>query len=311
MLRYYTKQTPDQAFRQIHLPATDDVWAHGEQPTDDELHTVSGLFELNPHIVRDLHDRDELPRVEYSQDQLYVFLRTVQRNKHNEAVSAPLLAVVTPKGFVTLASTNTITDHKIMKAASQEVRTRDSGTLLISTLLAVVSDYEYHVHRTGKYIRDIGRRLRTHEVDNSDFIHFVTIEDNLNEYALNLTGMLTVAERLKENTHQQFGARDCEVLDDVILYMRQLKTTVASHGQSVTSIRNAYSTIANNNLNQRMKTLTLLTVLIALPNVFFGMYGMNIALPYQHESWAYGMVVGFSIVVILIIAAISRKQRLS
>ncbi len=309
MLRHYTKHSPGERFHQIHTPQTEGVWTHAEQPTDDELEIVVKAYGLDQNVVNDLRDADELPRVEYSGDALYVFLRTAQRNKHGEVITAPLLAATTPSAYITLTSTRSVAEDKIIAVLHEDARSEDTGALLLSTFVAVVTDYETLIHRTGKYIKDIAHRLRTHEVNNSDFIHFVTIEDNLNEYTMNLRSMRAVAERLRENNHDRFVMRDCEALDDLVLYIKQLETAVSSHGQSVTSIRNAYSTIANNNLNQRMKTLTVLTVLITLPNVFYGMYGMNVPLPFADQAWAYGAIVVFTIMLILGVYLLAKRFR--
>ena len=85
---------------------------------------------------------------------------------------------------------------------------------------------------------------------------------------------------------------------------------LSSHSQSVESIRNAYSTVANNALNQRMKTLTVFTVLIALPNVFYGMYGMNVVLPYADSSWAYAVIVSFTIILLLAVYLLGKRLRI-
>ncbi|MNR25701.1 CorA-like Mg2+ transporter protein [compost metagenome] len=126
---------------------------------------------------------------------------------------------------------------------------------------------------------------------------------------MNLDGMLVVASRLQENRHELFTVNDVEAIEDIMLYLKQLLVAVDSHSQSITSIRNAYSTIANNTLNQRMKMLTMLTVLIALPNVFYGMYGMNIDLPFQHESWAYAAIIGFTSILLATIALVAFRKR--
>ena len=309
MLRHYTKHSPGEKFRQVHTPETEGVWTHAEQPSDDELDQVVKMHQLDANIISDLRDAYELPRVEYSQKSLYVFLRAAQRTKHGEVISMPVLAVIAPHAYITLTSTNSVAEGKIIDALHRDARSDDKGALLLSTFAAITADYEALIHRTGRYIKDIGRRLRTHEVNNADFVHFVTIEDNLNEYHSNLAGMHAVADRLKENAHGIFSQRDCEALDDLTLYIDQLTTAVSSHSQSVTSIRNAYSTIANNTLNMRMKTLTVLTVLIALPNVFYGMYGMNVPLPFEKEPWAYGAIVLFTVLLIFLVYSLAKRFR--
>jgi len=224
------------------------------------------------------------------------------RAKHGKVITTPLLLVV--KGTVFANISTIATDHSL---ASPKIldQANDTNGYLLGSFAAVISEYEELMKRTGRFIYDIGQRLRTHEVTNEDFIRFVTVEDNLNEYLMNLNAMLVVAERLKESFQK---AADVEAVEDILLYVRQLIVAIESHKQSITSIRNAYGTIANNVLNQRMKTLTVLTVLIALPNVFFGMYGMNVALPFQQQPWAYGVVLVVSIVVMWTVFSIARKK---
>jgi len=50
--------------------------------------------------------------------------------------------------------------------------------------------------------------------------------------------------------------------------------------------------------------------LVALPNVFFGMYGMNVELPFQHTGWAYEAIVSLNVLVITLIIYIVRKKRI-
>jgi magnesium transporter len=66
--------------------------------------------------------------------------------------------------------------------------------------------------------------------------------------------------------------------------------------------------IANNSLNQRIKALTVLMALIALPGVFFGMYGMNVALPFQHQPWAYAAIASVSVLVTLGVFLFAKKR---
>ena len=312
MIRYYTKHSPAEEFQEISVPPPEGgVWVYAEHPTPEELLKLIERYKLDPNIIRDLHDRDELPRAELSGDSFYVFFRSAGRNKHGEVVTAPLLSVITPNTFLTFTAENTLAVEKIMGAATHAgISTYDPATLLISTLSAIVVDYEVLIQRTGRYIKDIGHRLRSHEVDNSDFVHFVTIEDNLNEYSHNLAEMLTVAERLVENKQYKLSIRDQEALNDTILHVKQLLSGVKSHALTIASIRNAYSTIANNTLNRRMKTLTVFTVLITLPNVFFGMYGMNVILPFQDQGWAYAFIVIFTMILVFTVYALAKRFKI-
>ncbi|MFZ2835843.1 Magnesium transport protein CorA [compost metagenome] len=307
MIRYYAKHSLNEDFQLLKTPRQDNVWLFATDVNLAEVEEVSSRYQFDHNITRDVLDRDELPRIEYKNDTLYVFLRSATRNKRGEVITSPLLSVVQPTVFATMMPGSALNPETIMQT---ELMIRDDTTvLLLNTFARVVADYESLIHRTAHYIKDTGHRLRTHDVNNRDFIRFVTIEDNLNEYTMNLDGMLAVASRLQENKHELFTTNDVEAIEDIILYLKQLLVAVESHSQSITSIRNAYSTIANNTLNQRMKILTMLTVLIALPNVFYGMYGMNIDLPFQNEPWAYTAIIGFTALLLVTIAFVAFRKR--
>lgn len=308
MIRYYAKHSLHEDFQLLKTPRQDNVWLFASDVDISELEDLSSQYQFDHNITRDVLDRDELPRIEYKNDALYVFLRTATRNKRGEVITTPLLGVVRPTVFATLMPGSALDPESIMQA-ELALGSGETTILLLNTFARVVADYEKLIHRTAHYIKDTGHRLRTHDVNNRDFIRFVTIEDNLNEYRMNLDGMLAVASRLQENRHELFTPNDVEAIEDIMLYLKQLLVAVDSHSQSITSIRNAYSTIANNTLNQRMKMLTMLTVLIALPNVFYGMYGMNIDLPFQHESWAYAAIIGFTSLLLATIALVAFRKR--
>jgi magnesium transporter len=303
MLKYYVKRSADESYQKVTTPPRSHVWIHGDAVDETDVRLLARSYGMNLNILRDIMDENELPRVELQDGGLYVFVRTVLRNKRNMVVTTPILLAVKGSVFVNLSMAAT-TDHKLA-TPSVIAQSKDTTSLLLGTFAAVVSEYEALMQHAAQYIHDTSRRLRTHEVTNDDFIEFVTVEDNLNEYYMNLGGMLVVAERLKEVLQ---NSQDAEALEDILLYIRQLVVAIKSHNQSITSIRNAYQTVANTVLNQRMKTLTVLTVLIALPNVFFGMYGMNVALPFQDQPWVYGVILSFSVLVIILVFAIARKR---
>lgn len=308
MVGYFTKHSVHEELHRVASPPSSHVWAYGSSVTHEDLTQVISQFELDPNIVRDVMDKHELPRVEYKDDILYVFVRMVRRTKRGATVSTPLLAVVKGSVYVTLSTTDYFLPGTIVNSNSP-VPAGNSKLILLATLVAVVNEYEELINRTMMYIRSIDQRLRNREADNKDFVHFVTVEDSLNEYQTNLTGILAVLGRLKENKRETFLSRDIEAIDDIMLHVNQLVVSVASHTQSVNSIRNAYSTIANNTLNHRMKTLTVLTVLITLPNVIYGMYGMNVALPFAEQPWAYLAIVVFTIVIILVAYLLVRRLK--
>ncbi len=304
MLRYYVKRSGGEDYQKVSSPPQENGWIHGTAVTEDDLETLAHHYKMDLNVLRDVLDENELPRIEMQDGTLYVFVRTVQLGKHGRIYTTPVLLAL--KDEILANVSPSLVDNQGLAAPNMAIHTSDTTGLMLGTFAAVVNEYEKLMQHTARHIKDTGRRLRNHEVTNDDFIKFVTVEDNLNEYHMNLNSMLVVAQRLEEILLE---SSDSEAIEDILLYIRQLLVAIDSHNQSIVSIRNAYSTIANNVLNQRMKTLTMLTLLIALPNVFYGMYGMNVALPFQHESWLYGVIVVFTFLIIFVVYWLAKRFR--
>ncbi len=310
MLAYYTKRSPGEEFERINAPLEQaTVWVNGANLVDDEINSLIKDYDLNANIVYDVRDRSELPRVEFSDENAYVFLRLPHLSKTSHVITLPLLCIVKKDAFLTLSIGDSVAPETVA-LSTLPITTENTQTLLLGVMAAVVASFEDMIAHTARSITDTANRLKTHDVTNRDFIHFVTVEANLNHSRMNLDSTLAMAHRLRENKHESLDNDSLEALDDIALHVQQLLVSISSHLSSVESIRNAYSTVANNTLNQRMKTLTVFTVLIALPNVFYGMYGMNVPLPFQEETWSYGAIVGFTVLLITLVYLVAKKLRI-
>lgn len=307
MLQYYAKKSFNEDPQLTNDAPMDRAWVYGANVTEDELHRVAELYSLDSGILRDVRDKNELPRAEYSQGLLYVFIRAPHQTSRGNTVTVPFLAVLKGSLLITLSSKEYVQPTELFDATKVDMKSTKHVFLQLTS--HVISKYEHLIHSTGTYIHNTSQRLRTHEVDNKDFINFVTVEHDLNEYHTNLTALQALLARLRENRHAIFGDKDCEFIEDMVLHVNQLLVATDSHKNTIDSIRNAYTTISNNTLNQRMKKLTLLTLLVALPNVFFGMFGMNVLLPFADQPWAYAAITGFSVALVVLVALFIRRIR--
>ena len=76
---------------------------------------------------------------------------------------------------------------------------------------------------------------------------------------------------------------DEELLEDVIIEVKQAIEMCSIYSNVLSNTMDAFASIINNNMNIVMKTLTALTMVMALPNIVFGLYGINVndlPLPY-------------------------------
>lgn len=285
------------------------AWICVEKPAEDEIKQLVNDYKLDPGHMRDALDEDEMPRLEREGDITYFFMRYAYTNSDMELETAPLLFVVGPNIFITVAQQHLprlgrFTSGKIDFSTTQRTK------LVLQIMEQLADEYEVLINNVSRQIKVIRTRLRAHAVGNQDFIDFVLIEDELNEFLSALMPTTAILRRLMLGRHIPLYAEDQELVEDLLLTTEQSIEGCQSNIKSIINIREAYATIASNNLNRTMKVLTLATVLIAVPNIFYSMYGMNIALPFAEHPFAYWVVVGVSIVVPAVIIMAARRAKL-
>jgi magnesium transporter len=197
----------------------------------------------------------------------------------------------------------------LMRGRTAFTTTKQAKLVLI--ILSQMSDqYDVYINQTSRQIKAIRSRLRGHGITNQDLLDFVTIEDELNEFQSSLQPTNATLRRLLVGRHMPLFDEDQDIVEDLLLNNEQSVQAILSNLRSITNIRDAYTAISSNNLNRTITTLTIATILVALPNVFFGMYGMNVPLPFQTAKWAYYAILGVNVFFITLIIYIVRKKRI-
>ncbi len=308
MIKYYYKSLRSQELKELDA-AKRGAWVYVESPTHKEVDYLIKQFNLNEGLVTDALDENEMPRLERDGDQVYIFVRAAYTTANGEVDTAPLLFIYATDVIITitlrrLGCLDLFLNNRVDFATTQRTK------MVLQIMHQIVEQYESYITLASKQIKAIRSRLRGQEISNQDFIDFVTIEDGLNEFLSVLMPTNATLRRLSLGRHIQLFEEDQDLVEDLLLGNEQSIEACRSNVKSIINIRQAYSSISSNNLNRTMKILTLVTVIIALPNTFFGMYGMNINLPFQHAAGIYVGIIITTLVAIFGIVAFLKHRRI-
>lgn len=308
MIKYFYKSIRSQNVQELEEPKPG-TWVYAEAPSESEIDELVKRFNLEPGYIQDALDEDEVPRLEKEGSQSYIFVRYAYRNSEGDMDTAPLLIVFDAEFVLTISSFHLPAVDALLKGRINFATTQ--RTKLILLILSHISDqYDVFISQTSRRIKQIRSRLRGQAITNQDLIYFVTIEDELNEFLASLLPTNATLRRLLVGKQLPLYEEDKDIVEDLLLNNEQSIEAIRSNLRSTSNIRDAYSSISSNNLNQIITLLTLATILVALPNVFFGMYGMNIPLPFQNATWAFPAIVALNVVLILTIIVFARKKRI-
>jgi magnesium transporter len=308
MIKYYYKSLRTTEMQEL-ADYKRGSWVYVEEPSEAELQSLIDKFKLDEGIMQDALDENEMPRLEKEDDVSYIFVRFAMTNDDKELVTMPLLFVFGTELLMTVSPVRlpplaTFMQGKVDFATTQRAK-------LVLQILNLISDhYDTYISATSKQIKRVRAHLRKHEIGNQDFIDFVNIEDELNEFLSALIPTNATLRRLLLGRYMPLFEEDQDIVEDLLLNNEQSIEACNSNLKSVANIREAYTSISANNLNRTIKILTIATVMIAIPNLFFSMYGMNLPLPFQHHPWAFPALILFSIVLLLAVVRYGRRQKI-
>ena len=97
---------------------------------------------------------------------------------------------------------------------------------------------------------------------------------------------------------------DEDLLEDVITENQQAIGMTDISNNILSSMMDAFASIISNNLNVVMKFLASITIILSIPTIITGFFGMNVSIPMAEHPLAYlgiiGLLIGISSVVVVI-----------
>jgi len=307
MLAYWYRTTRDKDFQELDS-FKKGCWIYAEDPNDAEQALLIDKYKLDPGLLEDALDQDEVPRVEREDDLTYLYARFPYVDEHKQISTTPVLFVIGPDTFLTVSRLQ-IPKFETVVSGREDMFTTQRLKLMLQLLDIIVDEYERRLTGISKRILSTRNRLKVEQIGNRDFIEFVNIEDALNDFMAALVPSSTILKRLLIGRYLTMHEDDKELIEDLLLSNEQSIEGCKSNIKTIVSIREAYSTIATNNLNQIIRVLTSITVVLTIPTIIGTIYGMNVVLPLGTNPGAVWLLLGFMLITSALLLVFFRYKK--
>lgn len=269
------------------LPDGKRVWIDARRVSQDELSTLQSDFSLDPELLLDVMDQDELSRIEDWDDYALTIMRLPVFTPNSEVAysTAPVGAIVFPDKIITICWT----DSEVLKDMSANrikgLSLSDFPAFLIRILAR--SDIMFL-----RYLKEISRRVTSiqnelHEqIENAELIQLLNLEKSLTYFTTSLKANQLLLEKIRRTRILKLDEDDREWLDDVEIDNRQAMEMADTYSSITTGVMDAFSNVISNNMNVIMKKLTVISLVLMIMSFITSFWGMNIRLPWsQSSSW--------------------------
>jgi magnesium transporter len=155
--------------------------------------------------------------------------------------------------------------------------------IMLKMISRSITHFLEHLKAINMLSGDIEQLIST-STENKYLLNLFTLEKSLVYYlnAINSNGVLI--ERLKNNTGKVgLNPDNVEFLDDLTIENNQCREQANIYSQVLASLMDARASIIANNLNIRIKMLTMLTIAIMVPTFVVSYFSMNVKIPLQAD----------------------------
>ena len=306
MINYYHSSARARVLSNIDEPKAGS-WCHVVQPSSEELDTVAEKFGLDRDILNDAIDAYEAPRVEVDKGATYVFARYC-RPEDPDIPTEPILIIHTNDGIVTVMRSNDNVLEQLTDGTVSVLTTQKTKTFL-QILEQINRSYRLQLNIVAKQILGFRSQLRQTNVSSVEIIKFIELEEDLNEFLSALQPQGIVLNALDSGKYMRLYEDDQDLVEDIMLNTSELIELSKSRLRSIVNIRQAYDVIATNNLNRTFRRLTSIAIFLTIPTIIGGLFGMNVALPFQDYKYAFIVVVALIALTMLIFINYFRKRK--
>lgn len=291
MITYYFRTVKDDSLKKIS-EVRNGVWIHAESPSEEEIKKLVSELHLDEGILEDAQDFFEVPRLERSGGVTYFFTRYPYNDRTEDTDSAPILIVV-GEAFVLTLSLREVTQFEGLFSGQTTIYTTQKTKLFIQIMEVITQSFERQLIALRRAVqRD---RVKLRKIGNQEIVRFVNYEHRLNDMVAVALPTNTALKQIMSGNYMQVFEDDRELLDDLRIDNDQIVDSSRTLLKTIQNVRNAAETILTNNLNNRIKTLTVLTILLTIPTVISSLYGMNVPLPMANSSYAFEFVIAIVI----------------
>ena len=304
MLNMY--KTDDRVIREIEK-FEEGCWIKLTDPTLEECAKVSEQHEIDIADLRAALDDEESSRMSLEDDYtlIIVDIPTAEvRNNRHTYTTIPLGILVKEDVLITVCSEETAVLRIFIDQRVREFSTKKQMRFTYQILYNASMVYQSLLRSIDRKRTEIEERIDQESTENVDLVDLHELESNLVYFATSLRANGVVLDRLTRYGRLRQYEEDQELLEDVIIENRQAIEMTQIYRDIINGTRELLSTVINNRLNNAMKYLAAITIVMSIPTIVSGLWGMNVSgkwMPFSDTPHGF-LVICLATLVISIIA---------
>ncbi|CDM67321.1 magnesium transporter, CorA family [Clostridium bornimense] len=292
-----------------HLVKMDTIepgcWINLIAPNEQELILTSKKTGVPMDFLKAALDDEESSRIETSDDNI-LFIVDIPFTEVEENTltydTYPLGIIHTNDYIITVCLKNSKILSGFINEKIKTFYTFKRSRFILQILYRVSSYYLLSLRQIGKKSLMLQSQLHK-SMSNKILMQLLSLQNSIVYFSTSLKGNDVTFEKIMKLDIMQKYEEDKDVLEDVMIETRQAIEMTSIYGDILQATMDTTANIISNNLNTVMKLLTSVTIVITVPNIISGLFGMNVTgLPFSDIKAGNGFGIIFSLIIISTLA---------
>jgi len=296
MINIYRKTNQSQKI-ELNAPGVGS-WVNVVSPTIKEINILKKKFSIPEDFVYSSLDEDERPHIDKIDDFTFVIIRTPIQCVDNVYKIVPLGIILSKTNLIIISSEKTVVLDDFINNSVKTFSTTKKFRFLLQIFKNNNKYFNRYVDCIEKYIDSTERViLQTHQ--NKEIAKFLQLQKTIMYFHTAVVTNNSVFNKLFSSNLVNIYQEDKELLEDIITDNEQVIETLSIFSNILSNTMDAYASIVSNNLNAVMKFLASFTIILSIPTIVAGFYGMNVALPFQNNPYIFISTVILSVCIMI------------
>ena len=246
-------------------------WINCVAPEEDEIEALIQDFNIEPDFLRASLDEEESSHIDSEDGNTLIIIDIPVVEKHEKNIrysTMPLGIMLTEKNVITVCLKETALLSEFAEGVLKGVMTNLKTHFVLHIMLRMATKYLQYLKQIDKISDHVERELRK-SMKNQELIQLLDIEKSLVYFSSSLKADEVTLEKIMRGRYIK------QAIEMSSIYLNILSGTM-----------DAFASVISNNLNIVMKVLASITLIISIPTVISGLYGMNVQnLPLAQFWW--------------------------
>ena len=297
--------------KELEIFKEKNTWINLTDPSEEEIISVQKALNIPMEHLKAALDEEEKSRLEIDEDILLIIMDVPIHNDKDKCsfTTIPLGIVVMPDNIVTISTEKFPLIDEFIKGKLKGFFTYKKTRFILQLLFRNTSYYLYYLRQIDRVSDALESRLKKY-LENEELMLLLELEKSLVYFTTSLKSNEAVLDKMMRMQLVKKYPDDLDLLEDVIIDTRQAIEMANIYSSILSGTRDAFSTVMSNNLNNVMKKLTSITVVLAIPTIISGLWGMNVAVPYAENSHGFLIVLIISVVISVVITYLLSKNKM-